>query len=151
MQPRRASLPFRMRAGRRARPGTWQPSRRTPSADAALLGLERVREPRVPRPRPPERGEDEDSTTGTSPAQLRGDELGDLRHGKDDDEIEEQLQRGDALFALDLSIDHGYGASARDAKANTTRLLQVRHRAACRQAGRIGFGQRATPSRIVIL
>jgi hypothetical protein len=42
------------------------------------------------------------------PGEIVRHELGDLGDGEDHHEVEEQLQRRDALFALDLTIGHRY-------------------------------------------
>ena len=52
------------------------------------------------RPRPPDRGEDEQSATDPPPGEVVRHELGHLRDGEDHDEIEEELQRRNPLLAL---------------------------------------------------
>ena len=68
--------------------------------DHTLLGLEDVREPCVARPRPPERGEHEQSMTDPDPREVVGHQLGHLREGVDEDEIEEELERCHPLLSL---------------------------------------------------
>jgi hypothetical protein len=69
-------------------------------AHNSFLGLERVRQPGVTRPRPPERGQDEQSAAEPVPRWVIGHEPGDLRDREDEDEIEEELERGDPLLTL---------------------------------------------------
>ena len=77
-------------------------------ADLALLRLERVREPRIARPRPPDRGEDEQSVTDPPPGEVVRHELGHLRDREHHDEIEEELQGRDPLLALGRLSVHPY-------------------------------------------
>lgn len=66
----------------------------------SFFGLERVREPGIARPRPPERGQDEQPAAEAVPGGVVRHEEGDLRDGVDEDEIDEELERGDPLLAL---------------------------------------------------
>lgn len=75
-------------------------------AHGALLGVERVGEPGVRRPRPPERGEDEQPAAEPLPGGVGRHEAGDLRDGEDEDEVEEELERSDALLALSVVVLH---------------------------------------------
>ena len=68
--------------------------------DRARLGLQRVREPGVARPGPPEGGEDEQAAAHPRPGGVVRRELGHLGEGVDEDEVEEVLQRGDPLLPL---------------------------------------------------
>ena len=64
------------------------------------FGLERVREPCVPGPRPPERREDQHPLADPPPGEIVGHEQRDLRDRVDEDQVEEELERGDPLLAL---------------------------------------------------
>ena len=75
-------------------------------AHRPLLRLERVGEPGVARPRPPDRREGEETAPESPPGEVVRHELGDLREGEHHDEIEEELQRGDPLLALGPSSVH---------------------------------------------
>ena len=68
--------------------------------DRARLGLQRVREPGVARPGPPQGGEDEQAAAHPRPGGVVRHELGHLGEGVDEDEVEEVLQRGDPLLPL---------------------------------------------------
>ena len=78
------------------------------SADHALLGLERVREPGIARPRPPDRGEHEQAATDPPLGEVVRHELGHLRDREHHDEIEEELQGGDSLVPLGRLSVHPY-------------------------------------------
>jgi hypothetical protein len=71
-----------------------------PRPDHSLLGLEDVREPRVARPRPPERREHEQPMTNPNPREVVRHQLGHLRKGVDEDEIEEEFERCHPLLSL---------------------------------------------------
>jgi hypothetical protein len=74
--------------------------------DGALFGVQRVGEPGVRCPRPPERGEEERAAQQAIPGQVRGEEAGDLSDGEHEDEIEEELERGHPQFGFVLSLMH---------------------------------------------
>jgi len=88
------------------------PARTSPSS-----GLEGVREPGVTRPRPPDRREDQQPATEAAPGEVARHELGDLGDREHDDEVEEQLERRDALLAFDRSIRHPTPAAEEEASA----------------------------------
>ncbi len=69
-------------------------------AHRPLLGLERVRQPGIAGPRPPERREDEQPAADPVPRRVVRHEQRDLRDRVDEDEIEEELERGDPLLTL---------------------------------------------------
>ena len=69
-------------------------------AHRSLLGLERVGQPRVGCPRPPERGQYDQPLPEPVPRGVVRHEQGDLRDGEDEDEVEEELERSDPLLAL---------------------------------------------------
>ena len=75
-------------------------------ANAALFGVEGVRQPGIGGPRPPQRSKQERATQEPFPALVRGEEPGHLRDGEDEDEVEEQLQRRHPLLALDRTNVH---------------------------------------------
>jgi hypothetical protein len=66
-------------------------------AHHALLGIERVREPGVGRPRPPQRAEQEEPAEQPIPRRVMDEEPGDLGDGEDEDQVEEELEIRDAL------------------------------------------------------
>jgi hypothetical protein len=74
--------------------------------DPALLGLERVREPGIARPRPPQHGEHEQPAADSPPGWVVRHELRHLRDGVDEDEVEEELEGSDPVFAFGLWIVH---------------------------------------------
>ena len=75
-------------------------------SNAALFGVEGVRQPGIGGPRPPQRGKQEPAPQQPFPALVRGEEPGHLRDGEDEDEVEEQLERRDPLLALDRTNVH---------------------------------------------
>ena len=68
-------------------------------ADGALVGVDRVRQPRVRGPGPPEHPEQEQPLDEPRPRRVVGDEAGHLGEREDEDQVEEELERGDALLA----------------------------------------------------
>ncbi len=80
----------------------------------ALFRVERVREPRVRGPGPPQRAEQEQPSEQTAPGQVVGDEPGDLGDGKHEDEVEEQLEVRDPLLRPDLTFPHAGSLDRRD-------------------------------------
>ena len=78
-------------------------------SDGALLRVQRVGEPGVRRPRPPQHAEKEEAAQQAIPGRVVGEEAGDLGDGEDEDEIEEELERGHPLLGLGLSIAHHGG------------------------------------------
>jgi hypothetical protein len=60
--------------------------------DGAAPDVDRVREPRVAGPRPPEEPEDERRACEPARARVREDERGHLRDREDEDEVEEELE-----------------------------------------------------------
>ncbi len=75
-------------------------------ADELLLGVDIVREPGVCRPGPPQRGEDEDAPADPGERRVVGEQRRDLREREDEDEIEEELPRGDAVLLVDSRDAH---------------------------------------------
>ena len=78
-------------------------------SDSALLRVQRVGEPGVCRPRPPEDAEEEEAAQQAIPRRVVGEEAGDLGDGEDEDEIEEELKRRHSLLGLGLSVPHHGG------------------------------------------
>src|SRR5918996_3652984 len=70
---------------------------------SALLGIEKVRQPSVSRPYPPERPQQKEAPEETTPSRAVRQEARHLRDGEDDHEVEEEFQRRDPLFTLSLS------------------------------------------------
>jgi hypothetical protein len=75
--------------------------------NGAFLGVEGVRQPRVRAPGPPQRAEEQQAPHEATPRRIAEEEARHLRDGEDEDEIEEEFQRRDALFALGPPIVHG--------------------------------------------
>ena len=75
-------------------------------AYGALFGVEGVGQPGIGRPGPPQRGQQQPAPQEAFPGLVRGKESGHLGDREDEDEVEEQLERGDPLFALDRSDVH---------------------------------------------
>ena len=73
-----------------------------------FLGVERVRQPRIRGPGPPERTEDEHAAQQASPGRVGREEARDLGDPEDEDEIEEELERGYPLLAVDVGRLHGF-------------------------------------------
>ena len=69
-------------------------------AKQPFVGPRRVAQPGKRRPRPPDHDEDRHALEQAHPVRVGGDEAGDLRDREDEDEVEEELQRGDALLGL---------------------------------------------------
>ncbi len=74
--------------------------------DRALIGIDSVRQPRVSRPRPPERAEDQEAVREPAPRRIVRQHRRDLRESEDEDEVEEELERGDALLPLGVLLAH---------------------------------------------
>ena len=64
---------------------------------------DRVRQPRVAAVHPPDQGEHDHDLAQRLPRQVVGQHRGELRDREDEDEVEEQLERGDALHRAALS------------------------------------------------
>ena len=75
-------------------------------ADGAFFRIEGVRQPRIGRPCPPQRREQQQPADQPLPGFVFREEAGDLGDGEDEDEVEEQLERRDPLLALDRSNVH---------------------------------------------
>ena len=73
-----------------------RPEHRDP--DDALLGVDRVRQPGVRGPGPPEHAEHEQALSQTCPGRVGDHEPRHLRDREDEDQVEEELERGDALL-----------------------------------------------------
>ena len=74
--------------------------------DRALIGIDGVRQPGVRRPRPPERAENQEPVPDAGPRRVVREHGRDLREREDEDEVEEELERRDALFSLDVLFAH---------------------------------------------
>jgi hypothetical protein len=75
---------------------------------AALLGIDLVRQPGVRRPRPPQRSEREQPARDAAPRRVGGHQRRDLRDAEDEHQVEEQLERCDALLAGLVECGLGY-------------------------------------------
>ena len=69
-------------------------------------GIDGVGQPGVGRPRPPERAEDQQAVPEPAPGRIVRQNRRDLREPEDEDEVEEELERRDALLALDVLLAH---------------------------------------------
>ena len=68
----------------------------------ALLGVDRVGEPRVGRPRPPHDPQHEQPAPQAAPCRIGRHHRRDLGEREDEDQVEEQLERGDALLGVNF-------------------------------------------------
>ena len=71
-----------------------------------LPGVDRVRQPRIGRPRPPERGEDQEPLPEPAPGRIVQQHPRHLREREDEDEVEEQLERSDPMLNLERLLAH---------------------------------------------
>ena len=80
---------------------------------APFLGVDRVRQPGVGGPRPPEHPEHEQALDEAGPGRVLDDEPGHLREREDEDQVEEELERRHPLLAAlsCLSCLDRHGAS----------------------------------------
>ncbi len=62
--------------------------------DEALVGARKIAEPRVADPTPPQDRQHENRTNHVHRTAVVGEEVGDTREGKDEDQIEEQFELG---------------------------------------------------------
>src|SRR6185437_3038826 len=70
-------------------------------------GIDGVGQPCVGSPSPPERGEDQQTVAEATPGRIVREDGGDLREPENEDEVEEELERGDRVLALDgVRFDH---------------------------------------------
>jgi hypothetical protein len=98
----------------------------------ALIGIDRIRQPGIGRPRPPERCEDQQPLPEPTPRRIVQQHPRDLRERQDEDEVEEELERSDAVHCT----EHGF---LLDARARTSRAChsgQRYRRATTRTRGR---------------
>ena len=91
------------------------------SADETLLGVDRVGQPGVSRPRPPERAEHEHAATDPREGRVVREQGRHLREREHEDQVKEEFSRGDAMLLLDcrrghpLLEDHDFSADSRSA------------------------------------
>jgi hypothetical protein len=76
------------------------------SPDHTPAGINGVGQPGVGSPRPPERGEDQETVSEPTPGRVIRQDGRDLREPEDEDEVEEELERSDPLLALDVLFAH---------------------------------------------
>ena len=69
-------------------------------------GVEAVRQPRIRRPRPPKHSQDQEPLTDSVPGRVVQEHERHLREREDEDEIEEQLDRGDPMLDLERLLAH---------------------------------------------
>jgi hypothetical protein len=75
-------------------------------ADDGLLRVERVRQRRIGRPRPPEGAEHEHTTADPGEGRIGGKQRRDLRECEDEDEVEEELSRRDVVLEVACRRHH---------------------------------------------
>ncbi len=75
-------------------------------ADEGLLGVDGVRQPGVGGPGPPERREHEHAATDSGERRVSSEQRRDLREREHEDEVEEELSRGDAVLVVDCRSGH---------------------------------------------
>ena len=98
----------------------------------ALVGIDRIRQPGVGSPRPPERGEDQQPLPEPTPRRIVQQHPRDLRERQDEDEVEEKLERSDAVYRA----EHGFLLDARARTARACHSGQRYRRATTRTRGR---------------
>ena len=76
------------------------------NTDDALLRVDRIRQPGVGRPRPPERGQHEHAAAEPGERRVVGEQRRDLCEREHEDEVEEELSRRDAVFLFDCRRGH---------------------------------------------
>ena len=110
--PRKAPGAHRRTARRSSgssRPANTNSTRcRARTRNAAFLGIDRVRQPRVRPPRPPQRSKKKRPAQQSFPGLVDRKEAGDLGDGEDEDEVEEELERRDPLVAIDRTHVHQF-------------------------------------------
>ena len=74
--------------------------------DETFTRIDGVRQPRIRSPRPPERGQEQESVLEAAPGRIAGQQRCDLRERKNEDEVEKELERRDSLLALDRLRAH---------------------------------------------
>ena len=84
----------------------------------AHAGIDGVGQPGVGRPRPPERGEDQETVPEASPRRIVRQDRRDLREREDEDEVEEQLERRDPLLALGVLLAHSRTLARTDTRGS---------------------------------
>jgi hypothetical protein len=75
--------------------------------DGGRVGVRDVRQPGLARPDPPEDGEREQPAVETSPGLVIEPERRQLGEREDEHEVEEQVDRGDAMLPLQRKLTHG--------------------------------------------
>ena len=82
-------------------------------SDGTLVDVHRAGQPRVDVPGPPQGGEHEHAPQDSAPRGVGGQEPRDLGDGEDEDQIEEQLERGDLVLGVPVVLvlcpGHGRG------------------------------------------
>ena len=76
------------------------------SGHRAHTRVDRVRQPRVACPGPPERGEDEQTVAEPSPRRVVRKQRRDLREPEDEHEVEEELERRNSALVLRVRVAH---------------------------------------------
>ena len=77
------------------------------AANGAFVGVDGVRQPGIAGPRPPQRGEDEQSTRQRPLRRMRHELRRHLCESEGEDEVEEQLERRHSLLVVDGDFAHG--------------------------------------------
>ena len=76
--------------------------------DATFVDVRRARQPGVGSPRPPERGEDEQPAQHSTPRRVVHEQARDLRDREHEDQVEEELERGDLMLGVGRAIGVGH-------------------------------------------
>ena len=71
-----------------------------------LFGIDSVGQPGVGRPGPPERRQDQKAVPEPAPGRIIREDRRHLGEREDEDEVEEELERGDSLLALNRLLAH---------------------------------------------
>ena len=72
--------------------------------DAALIDVQRAGQPGIAAPRPPDRRQHEHPPKHSAPRRVIGEQARDLRDREHEDQVEEQLERGDLMLAVKLGV-----------------------------------------------
>ena len=82
-------------------------------SDAALVDVQRARQPCVTGPRPPDRRKDEHPVEHSAPSRVVREQARDLRDREHEDEVEEELERRDLVLVAVLEPALGVGHAPR--------------------------------------
>jgi hypothetical protein len=100
-----------------------------------LTGIDGVGQPGVGGPRPPERGKDQETVPEPTPRRIIRQDRRDLCEPEDEDEVEEELERSDALLALNVLLAHSRTLARTVRDREFTRPLLVTSSGVCARPG----------------